>query len=179
MYYEAGGSLIQLLASNGDHSMKKSYTTVINSSKRMRMHNNLIYAYRAVQKYITSPKNKAISFILPLLLFSTIPNTSNAQSSGGEEIKAVKDAVVGLCRGGDSEGSSKIVSVKGTGEVKTVVIKKLIELGGKGELKFSKKEWKGIEPMLSDPDRYVDCVIKVTPMFLDKFSSKKKDQNKY
>ncbi len=63
-------------------------------------------------------------------------------------------------------------------KVTTVLFKKLAEAGLSGEAEFSKAEWHGIRPLLPksfDTNGYVKCATKLTPIILEKFSSKGTD----
>jgi len=115
-----------------------------------------------------------IRTILALILIF-LASVSHAETN--QELKIVKNSVLSLCRGGDLSGSNTSILVSGTGGVTTVLLKQLADIGVEGKIEFTKNEWDGIKPLLSNPDTYVDCIIKVTPMFLEKYLIDEKAPN--
>ena len=90
-----------------------------------------------------------------------------------EEMIAINESVIALCRGGTLEGKSSDISITGNGEIKTVLLKKVANIGLGGEFKFSEEEWEGIKPLLNDPESYVQCVTSLAPLFVGKYEKKK------
>jgi uncharacterized protein YjbI with pentapeptide repeats len=110
-----------------------------------------------------------------LLLIATIFWIETTHALTTEQLKAVQESVLEMCRGGSLQGEQASVVVKGAGEAKVVLLKKLAELGLKGEVAFSETEWDGIKPLLPETlqhEIHVKCVITLTPMILEKLEEK-------
>jgi hypothetical protein len=89
------------------------------------------------------------------------------------QINDVKNAVLELCRGGTLDGNASNYIIEGTGEVKTVLIPKLLDSGAKGQATFSGDEWNGIKaniPKERNQAAWNECVNQNTKLFLDKLS---------
>ena len=111
-------------------------------------------------------------YILVSCLLLTFSSFAYAMTQ--EEVKIVSDSVLEICRGGSHKGEDSSIEIKGEGNAKVVVFKKLANLGLSGEATFSKKEWNGIKPLLPesfDSKAYVKCVMDLTPIFLNKFAT--------
>ena len=113
-----------------------------------------------------------IRYILVLCLLLTLASFTYAMTQ--EEVKIVSDSVLEICRGGSHVGKDSSIEIKGKGDAKIVVFKKLADIGLSGEAKFSKKEWNGIKPLLPESvnsTAYLKCVTDLTPIFLNKFAT--------
>ena len=87
-------------------------------------------------------------YILVSCIFFLFSSFSYAMTE--EEVKIVTNSVLEICRGGSLKGKGSSVQVKGEGNVTTVLLRKLADVGLRGEAKFSKEEWEGIKPLLPE-----------------------------
>lgn len=98
-----------------------------------------------------SPIKKLV--FLHLLL---VPVTSIA--AGTDATAEAARVVMELCRGGDRAGQTWTFDIDGSGQVKGVVLKKLVEAGLEGRVSFTSEQWDGLKPLVGNPQHYVSCV---------------------
>lgn len=112
---------------------------------------------------------KVMLAMLPALFIPTI-----AEALTIEQMNAVKDAVIELCRGGTLEGNATNYVIEGKGEIKSVIIPKLLDAGVKGQVTFSEGEWKGIQasiPKEPDQSAWNECATQITALFTEKLQN--------
>lgn len=108
----------------------------------------------------TQMRRLVFSLVFAVFLISGAVQPSAAQSFD-EITNIVTRAVIERCRGGTIEGSSSDLEIEGGADGAVVFLKRFFELGLDGRVKFSKKEWDGIEPFLIESDNvsnYYACV---------------------
>ena len=112
-----------------------------------------------------------------LMVFSCAALVSaNAPALTEQQIQAVTDSALELCRGGKLEGEASTYRIEGTAEAKAVIIKSLAEAGLKGKVELTGSDWKGIKaviPQQWDAAEYNKCVIPIINLFIEKLE---KDQ---
>lgn len=107
--------------------------------------------------------------ILLVIAFVLLSQNVLAQSYMQELKNVIKD----LCKASSERGKywNLRVSADGSASVRL----KLADLGLSGDATFSREEWEGIqqvmkEDQLKDNERYTECVVKITPIFVERFS---------
>ncbi len=96
-------------------------------------------------------------------------NSAYAYQFSKKEIAIVKKSVISLCKANNNSE----VEISSQGNIKTVLLKNLVEMDFAGAAEFSKTEWKKIKrhlPAKINSTNHAKCVAEVTPVFLDKFS---------
>ncbi len=82
--------------------------------------------------------------------------------------------VQAICLSPSQQG--KYWNVTTTGKVGANAIIRLIDVGANAEATFTKGEWEGVQQVLKEQQslenkNYRDCVSKLTPLFIEKFST--------
>lgn len=105
---------------------------------------------------------KITGFVLSLILSHSVHAADMA-----EIVKNVKD----VCLSPSQQG--KYWNVTATGGAKADGAIKLIAAGINGQATFTKAEWQGVQQALQPKENadYRDCVEKLTPLFVSKFSA--------
>jgi hypothetical protein len=110
--------------------------------------------------------------VICIVFFS--PNLFGASIA---ELQAISDTAIQECRGAKFGGSSSLIDVSVNGELNTVVLKKLVDLGGEGKFKFTKEEWNGFRAMTNiTHDKYVECVSNAKEFFSKHLEKNELDQ---
>jgi hypothetical protein len=120
---------------------------------------------------------RALLVVFPALLMG-----NSAEALTLEQISDVKNAVLELCRGGTLEGKASNYVIEGNGEVKTILIPKLLDAGAKGQATFSGDEWKWIKasiPREWNQTAWNECVNQNTRLFIDKLSDAEQTMGKF
>ena len=84
--------------------------------------------------------------------------------------EAVKDTTIELCRGGTIEGEAKEYIMEAGAEIRTLIFKRLMDMGIEGKIKLSGETWNGIEALTIDGKDYHKCVEFVVPLLTDRLN---------
>ena len=118
----------------------------------------------------------SVFLALPLLIIDV---RHGVAQSFDEITNIITRAVIERCRGGTIEGSGSDFEIEGGGDGAVVFLKRFFELGLDGRVKFSKKEWDGIEPFLIDQENvsnYYACVEAVQEPLQRKLEEANRDR---
>jgi hypothetical protein len=97
----------------------------------------------------------------------TLYFSAPAQALDSEQLAYLQRAVIEMCRGGTTEGSSSKINFIASGEARLIVVKGLAEGGGDDKIEVSKEEWDGIKA-LANPDGYTRCVESTLNLLISK-----------
>jgi len=81
------------------------------------------------------------------------------------QIEAARDTIIEMCRGGKLVGEARSYKIETQGNVKSVIIKKLVEAGIDGKATFEGEKWTAVKANLSEG--YTQCVNKNFPLILE------------
>ena len=102
---------------------------------------------------------KKIVVFVAFVIFPTVTFAADVNT-----LRGIQEIVTALCRGVSLDGKKSDLSIDAKAEVGTIILKKIIGGSVEGDIKFTQKEWDGIqEKMKLD---YVQCVSKNLPVFL-------------
>jgi hypothetical protein len=109
------------------------------------------------------------SMLKVLLCFLLLMQCQTVRAERKNDIDLITENITKVCDKPDHAGTYWDIKVKGSGEAGIRL--KLLGLGKvTGESTFSKGEWEGVQRTIEDSKDYRDCVEKLTPVFLEKFT---------
>lgn len=92
------------------------------------------------------------------------------EKTAHEGLKFITQSVESVCKKPEDAGQYWDVRVQGDGKATVGILAK--ELGVSGKAEFSKSEWDGLRNTVENSIDYRECAEKITPIFVEKFSSK-------
>ena len=109
--------------------------------------------------------NKLISIIVITVSILTV--TKNSYGLEPQQLQALQNAVVSMCRGGTLEGNASSYEIKGTANGKLIVIKSIAEAGADLKIEVSNEKWEGIK-VNANSENYTECVQSTLPLLIPK-----------
>ena len=82
-----------------------------------------------------------------------------------QQLQALQNAVVSMCRGGTLEGKTSSYEIKGSANGKIIVVKNVAEGGADLSFNVSNEQWEGIKANANSED-YTECVKSTLPMLI-------------
>lgn len=126
--------------------------------------------------YLSRPNISICAFAICFLFMSTIQ--IRAQANDLNVLRTIQEVVQEICQAPNRRG--EYVRIEGDGAAGfSIGIRKFVGVAGiNANAKFTKEEWDGVRKVLdqnTENANYRDCVTKLTPMFLEKFTKPAKN----
>ncbi|WP_300427453.1 hypothetical protein [uncultured Thalassolituus sp.] len=113
---------------------------------------------------------------LTLLLFSSFVNALTV-----EQMQKVSDTAISACRGGTLSGGESLITASGKAQVQSKLMKYLVDMGAEGDIKFTSKDWEGIQAVIPtdfNQEVHSSCVSTMITFFTSKLEPSNYEKNK-